>query len=534
MKSIQDALQTFIVKFDCKLESPVTFTGKVDSSPKESPLFFAQSTTDETKFYNILYKKEKKEKFVNLSNFSNINLLKDNLGRYHLSTPYSGDAYVKLRSSKYNPTTIATHVTDLYGILKPFVDEKSVYMFLADGGPDFNPSHLANELFYYRLFKLLNADILAVMTYAARYSAFNPIEHLWSPLSNKLAGVIFSASSDGDLKAPAQQSGLSNDERKEKEKKVFDRAMLDIENNFWKNASFDSFSVESDVIKCNEDELLFNDFERVKQCLKSPLRNLSEFKDIVCEYKKMFLHIDRHLNEIIFVKCNDKSCCGDFRADRVKEYFGGKVEFPSPSFSKVYKEHYNTFLQESLNKDTKKGDYGQPTAERKQLGQCDICPAFSFKSTTEKQRHMSMFHRYKPNLPVKEKIHICKFEGCNKSFASQPSLSRHQKENFHRARDVGNSKIEKQQKKRKGVSINEALRKASGKRKRDQDDENEKGDEGCSAAFCVPDSTSSKQEMWVSCGICLEWFHSRCVGLGEKTEAELNEQDFFCDKCSQQ
>ena len=52
-RALSGALQTFIVKFDCKLESPVTFTGKVDSSPKESPLFFAQSTTDETKFYNI-------------------------------------------------------------------------------------------------------------------------------------------------------------------------------------------------------------------------------------------------------------------------------------------------------------------------------------------------------------------------------------------------------------------------------------------------------------------------------------------------
>ena len=66
-------------------------------------------------------------------------------------------------------------------------------MFLANGGPDFNPSHIANDLFYYRLFKKLDADILVVMIYAARYSAFNPIEYCWSPLSNKFSGVIFSA-----------------------------------------------------------------------------------------------------------------------------------------------------------------------------------------------------------------------------------------------------------------------------------------------------------------------------------------------------
>ena len=48
-------------------------------------------------------------------------------------------------------------------------------MFLADWGPDFNPSHIANNLFYWFL-KQFDADILAVMTYTACYSAFNPIE----------------------------------------------------------------------------------------------------------------------------------------------------------------------------------------------------------------------------------------------------------------------------------------------------------------------------------------------------------------------
>jgi hypothetical protein len=44
-------------------------------------------------------------------------------------------------------------------------------MFLSDGGPDFNPSHLVNSLLFYRLFKKIDADILDVMTYAAHYSA---------------------------------------------------------------------------------------------------------------------------------------------------------------------------------------------------------------------------------------------------------------------------------------------------------------------------------------------------------------------------
>ena len=85
-------------------------------------------------------------------------------------------------------------------------------MFLPDGGSDFNPSCLANSLFYYRLFKELDADIFGVMTFAVRYSAYNPIEHLWALLSNRLSSVVFSPIADGDSMAPAQQHGLTESE----------------------------------------------------------------------------------------------------------------------------------------------------------------------------------------------------------------------------------------------------------------------------------------------------------------------------------
>ena len=52
-------------------------------------------------------------------------------------------------SHKYNSTTAATRVTDLYNILEQYKDEKSIFMFLSDGGPDFNPSHLQSLTIYY-------------------------------------------------------------------------------------------------------------------------------------------------------------------------------------------------------------------------------------------------------------------------------------------------------------------------------------------------------------------------------------------------
>lgn len=65
-------------------------------------------------------------------------------------------------------------------------------------------------------------------THAARYSAYNPIEHVWSPLSNQLAGVVFSPKLDADRKTPIEQKDLSNEERIEKECAIFDKALSDL------------------------------------------------------------------------------------------------------------------------------------------------------------------------------------------------------------------------------------------------------------------------------------------------------------------
>ena len=73
----------------------------------------------------------------------------------------------------------------------------------------------------------MNLDFLSASTYAARYSAYNPIEQLWSPLSNILPGVVFSPKLDGDTKPPCQQSQLSPDELRGKEYAVFDNAISD-------------------------------------------------------------------------------------------------------------------------------------------------------------------------------------------------------------------------------------------------------------------------------------------------------------------
>ena len=205
-------------------------------------------------FHSLLFKNENSEKYKQVLEDNNGDTIQDNLGRIHLLTPYSGPVHLKLRSNKYHHSTIVTHVTDLYKILQERINttNRNCFMTLSDGGPDFTPASVVNMLYFFRLFKRLKLDLFSVFTYAARYSAFNAMEHVWSPLSNKLAGVLFNPKVEGESKAPCQQSGLSAESLKEKEFVVFDNAIDDL-SKYWNNATFDGYDVHIEKILCGND-----------------------------------------------------------------------------------------------------------------------------------------------------------------------------------------------------------------------------------------------------------------------------------------
>ena len=104
-------------------------------------------------------------------------------------------------------------------------------ILLSGEGPDFTPNSVLSSILFFCLFREVNLDLLSVSTYAARYSAFNPIEHLWSTLSNKLAGAVLPLKLDGECQPPSQQSGLSKETKvEEKEKVLFDKAIENVLN----------------------------------------------------------------------------------------------------------------------------------------------------------------------------------------------------------------------------------------------------------------------------------------------------------------
>ena len=118
--------------------------------------------------------------------------------------------------------------------------------------------------------------------------------------------------------------------------------MLSMENGHWKNTTFDGFPVDVTATKRDEDKLLHDDYEKVKKLLKSTLREIYEHADIRKEYESIF----KHLDELVFIKFKDKSCCVNFRSKQLSDILKSwEFKLVAPTPDKTCHNRYNNFIQ---------------------------------------------------------------------------------------------------------------------------------------------------------------------------------------------
>ena len=208
--------------------------------------------------------------------------------------------------------------------------------------------------------------------------------------------------------------------------------------------AFDNFPINVHILKCNQEEFLFNDYEEVKKFLSCPLRDLHKYSKLNKEFQEMLNHIDRHLNEIVFTKCTNEKCCEPWISKEVFSFMKDHgMRLCAPTYSKTSDGHYQTFLKTCIATKHQDGDFGQPSKDLKKLGECTSCPTYSFKLKTEMARHIEFFHRRRKNKVDKPKNHTCSV--CEAAFSSLSSLNCHKKVENHTARAVKRNRTENSQ-----------------------------------------------------------------------------------------
>lgn len=94
----------------------------------------------------------------------------------------------------------------------------------------------------------------------------------------------------------------------------------------WKDTSFDTFPVYIETIRYNDGILLYNDYDKAKSLLRASIRYIPQNFDFVKEFKDMFRHTDKHANEIIFIWCENSTCCREFHSIELKHFFKKRYE----------------------------------------------------------------------------------------------------------------------------------------------------------------------------------------------------------------
>ena len=185
----------------------------------------------------------------------------DRHGRPHLPVCREGPLKIVLRACKYQQSNAMSHANDMYRMYKETEASvrKPVLMCYADGGPDWAVDGRKSLYYYGKFWMRTKLDAFGVGSGGGGYSAFNPIERSWSPVSKVLSGTYLSDKLPGESKAPINQSGLTAGERADKEHVVFDNAMRHAAKLWNNDFTIAGHRVQADVVPCAATPTPFND-----------------------------------------------------------------------------------------------------------------------------------------------------------------------------------------------------------------------------------------------------------------------------------
>ncbi|VDI30459.1 Hypothetical predicted protein [Mytilus galloprovincialis] len=289
------------------------------------------------------------------------NKCQDELNREHYPIYRTGPLTVVNRVSQFHKSTVESHTNDLIPILK----------------------------------EQFSLDALVLNSYCPGQSAYNPIEHAWSPLSDALAGVILPPNIHGEEKAPCQQK-LSKEEKTQKEAVVFDTAMRRL-NEYWNNLKFDGFDVKSLYQPCLEEGGPTRDHSHIHELLSKSPTAIKKNPELFEELQQCIGHIYRRIHSITIIKCTKLNCIHCTENPVIKQEACSLLRrfkgLPSPRPDTKHEGHFLTFIDICDSDVTEYEDIHMPKYQQAELGKCPDCPLYCFTSQTEKQKHRKLFHQ---------------------------------------------------------------------------------------------------------------------------------------------
>ena len=93
---------------------------------------------------------------------------------------YTGDVYIGIKDSVFQPSSAIRHAKELHSILVSKMVGRHILFMYSDGGPDHRLTYISVQLSLIALFKNLDLDVLIAARTAPSHSWANPVERIMS------------------------------------------------------------------------------------------------------------------------------------------------------------------------------------------------------------------------------------------------------------------------------------------------------------------------------------------------------------------
>lgn len=174
-------------------------------------------------------------------------LCKDQHGRDRVLLPTHGQLFMRNRASPFAATGSIYHGIDLLELLK---EGHRDALFSTDGGGDVNGENFRVQFVFGELFLKRKLGTLAQVYHAPGRSFQHKIERAFCHL-NCVDGVEISPCLPGETHPPNQQSDLTPQQVKVKEKQLFDQIFAFL-NREWNSLDIKGYKINSDSVYDDE------------------------------------------------------------------------------------------------------------------------------------------------------------------------------------------------------------------------------------------------------------------------------------------
>ncbi|CAF3982317.1 unnamed protein product [Rotaria sordida] len=260
---------------------------------------------------------------------------------------------------------------------------RSVLTIISDNGPDWKTDCIANIYNFGRFWEENKLDALIWVSYAPGNSRYNPIERMFSHLTDLIANVII------DL-----DPTFSNINHQ------LDSALVEL-NKYWHNKKYDKFKIDCRPV-FSVNGYSFDGHQELKdKLMKSSIKHImNEENDNIRFNLQLYLrHCVRSSYYVSFIKCTDSTCvhCSrhPVRAKKTIKLLrssGNYLPWPQMTLNKY---HYDTFLQRThailAGEKNTVPDQQLPSGPTKLCSACKL--PYIFSSKADEERHMMWIHQ---------------------------------------------------------------------------------------------------------------------------------------------